>query len=300
MHWSFKRGSYWGYISLKVQPKELSMTAFRALIIAALIGVCAPARPGFAQEGFSPSAQPGPVHLALGYSGRLYIKVLDIQFDQTIEPKAFNSQVRLVTYGLLRAFRKLDMRSNAQGRIVDDQAVPGSMYHANIDGKDNRKVTVTWMGEDVLTSATPAYSNMGNPPASRVQKLAAADPLTQFMRMTLARSHDGPCQGKARFYDGKQLYDLDFSTPRPYVLDARERRFGLVNPLRCNVRYSEVAGFKKKPPEQRNSGLKRPITSDWAQIGNNGPWVLSSLSADTPLGAAVIQLDQMALRGEKR
>ena len=275
------------------------MTAARALMIAALIGFCAPARTALAQEGFSPSAQPGPVRLSLGYSGRLYIKVLDIQFDQAIEPKTFSSQVRLVTYGLLRAFRKLDMRSNAQGRLVEDQPMPGTMYHANIDGKDNRKVTVAWTGEDVLTTASPAYHNMGDPAASRAQRLAAADPLTQFMRMTLARSQDGPCQGKARFYDGKQLYDLDFSSPRPYALDAREKRFGLVNPLRCNVRYTEVAGFKKKPPEQRNSGLKRPVTSDWAQIGNNGPWVLSSIRADTPLGAAVIQLDRLAMRGEK-
>ena len=49
------------------------MTATRALTIAALIGVLGLARPALAQEGFSPAAQPGPVHLALGYSGRLYI-----------------------------------------------------------------------------------------------------------------------------------------------------------------------------------------------------------------------------------
>jgi hypothetical protein len=299
MHWRYKLGSYCSDKQVWERQKELSMPAARNLMIVALVSLCGLTGPAMAQKGFSPAAQSGPVHLSLGYSGRLYIKVLDIQFDQTIEAKAFNSKVRLVTYGLLRTFRKLDMRANAQGRLVDDQPMPGTMYHANIDGKDNRKVSVTWTGEDVSTTATPTYSNMGNPPASRAQRLAAADPLTQFMRMTLARSQAGPCQGKARFYDGKQLYELDFSSPRPYALDARERRLGLVNPLRCNVRYTEVAGFKKKPPEQRNSGLKRPITSDWAQIGSNGPWVLSSLSADTPLGAAVIQLDRLAMRSEK-
>jgi len=275
------------------------MRLARTLMLITLISFGVSTGTARAETGFTPSAQSGPVHMTLGYSGRLYIKVLDIQFDQTIEPRAFNSQVRLVTYGLLRAFRKLDMRANAQGRIVEDQAMPGSMYHANIDGKDNRKVTVTWTGEDVVTTASPAYSNMGNPAANRAQRLAAADPLTQFMRMTLARSKDGPCQGKARFYDGKQLYDLDFSNPRPYALDARERRFGLVNPLRCTVRYTEVAGFKKKAADQRNSGLKRPISSDWAQIGTNGPWVLSSITADTPLGGAVIQLDRLTVRSEK-
>jgi hypothetical protein len=268
-------------------------------MIAALIGVCATATPALAQEGFSPAAQTGPVRLSLGYSGRLYIKVLDIQFDQAIEPKTFSSQVRLVTYGLLRAFRKLDMRSNAQGRLVEDQPMPGTMYHANIDGKDNRKVTVAWTGEDVLTTASPAYHNMGDPAASRAQRLAAADPLTQFMRMTLARSQDGPCQGKARFYDGKQLYELDFSGPKPYRLNSREQRLGLLNPLRCTVRYSEVAGFKKKTAQNKNGGLRRPITTDWAQVGAGGPWVLSSLSADTPLGEATIELAHLKISGAR-
>lgn len=237
--------------------------------------------------------------LTLGYDGRLYIKVLDIQFNQTASPEAFSSKVRLVTYGLLRAFRKLDMRANAQGRVVNGEPQPSSITHQNIDGKHNRKVTATWTGSDVQTAAMPTYDTMGDPSATRTQRLTAADPLTNFMRMTLASSHDGPCQGKARFYDGKQLYELDFAGPKPYRLDNREKRFGLVNPLRCTVRYSEVAGFKKKPVEDRSGGLRRPITTDWAQVGVGGPWVLSSLSAETPLGDAVIELARMNMEGTR-
>lgn len=246
---------------------------------------------------FAPEAK--PMRLDLGYDGRLYIKVLDIQFNQTASPEVFTSKVRLVTYGLLRAFRKLDMRANTQGRVDNSEPQPGSITHQNIDGKRNRKVTATWTGSEVLTASTPTFDNMGDPPATRTQRVTAADPLTNFMRMTLASSHDGPCQGKARFYDGKQLYELDFAGPKPYRLDNREKRFGLVNPLRCTVRYIEVAGFKKKAVEDKSGGLRRPITTDWAQVGAGGPWVLSSLSAETPLGDAVIELARMNIEGTR-
>lgn len=256
-------------------------------------------QPTLAQSTSATTPEAKPMRLELDYDGRLYVKVLDIQFDQTASPEIFTSKVRLVTYGLLRAFRKLDMRANAQGRVVNGEPQPGSITHQNIDGKRNRKVTATWSGSDVSTASIPAYDTMGDPPATRSQRFSAADPLTNFMRMTLASSNEGPCQGKARFYDGKQLYELDFSGPKPYRLNSREQRLGLLNPLRCTVRYSEVAGFKKKTAEDKNGGLRRPITTDWAQVGAGGPWVLSSLSADTPLGEAMIELAHLKLSGTR-
>ncbi|MEY4256684.1 MAG: hypothetical protein RLZZ141_1911 [Pseudomonadota bacterium] len=271
-----------------------------ALRSAALVVALATlASPALAQGPAPVVTDAKPMKLDLGYDGRLYIKVLDIQFNQTASPEAFTSKVRLVTYGLLRAFRKLDMRAYAQGRVSEGEPQPGYITHQNIDGKRNRKVNATWSGSDVLTTSTPTFDNMGDPPATRTQRVTAADPLTNFMRMTLASSQEGPCQGKARFYDGKQLYELDFAGPKPYRLGNREKRFGLVNPLRCTVRYIEVAGFKKKAVEDKSGGLRRPITTDWAQVGVGGPWVLSSLSAETPLGDAVIELARMNMEGTR-
>lgn len=279
------------------------MTGCRRIIAscsaALAVALASIAPPALAQGPTAVTADSKPMRLDLGYDGRLYIKVLDIQFNQTASPEAFTSKVRLVTYGLLRAFRKLDMRANAQGRVINGEPEPGMINHQNIDGKRNRKVNAVWTGSDVITTSSPTYDNMGDPPATRTQRITAADPLTNFMRMTLASSHDGPCQGKARFYDGKQLYELDFAGPKPYSLDSRERRMGLVNPLRCTVRYIEIAGFKKKPADDKNGGLKRPITTDWAQVGVGGPWVLSSLSAETPLGDAVIELARMTMDGTR-
>ena len=276
--------------------RSRSIASCSAVLAVALATLASPVR----AQGDTPLVpEAKAMKLTLGYDGRLYIKVLDIQFNQTASPEAFSSKVRLVTYGLLRAFRKLDMRANAQGRVVNGEPQPSSITHQNIDGKHNRKVTAAWTGSDVVTASTPSYDSMGEPPATRTQRVTAADPLTNFMRMTLASSQEGPCQGKARFYDGKQLYELEFAGPKPYRLDNREKRFGLVNPLRCTVRYSEVAGFKKKQVDDKSGGLRRPITTDWAQVGVGGPWVLSSLSAETPLGDAVIELAHMNMEGTR-
>lgn len=276
--------------------RSRSIASCSAALAAALATLASPVL----AQGTAPAVTDAkPLKLDLGYDGRLYIKVLDIQFNQTASPEAFTSKVRLVTYGLLRAFRKLDMRALAQGRVANGEPQPGSITHQNIDAKRNRKVTATWTASDVVTTSTPTFDNMGDPPATRTQRITAADPLTNFMRMTLASSHDGPCQGKARFYDGKQLYELDFAGPKPYRPDNREKRFGMVNPLRCSVRYIEIAGFKKKAIEDKSGGLRRPITTDWAQVGAGGPWVLSSLSAETPLGDAVIELARMNIEGTR-
>ena len=75
-------------------------------------------------------------------------------------------------------------------------------------------------------------------------------------------------------------------------------RLGLTGPFRCDVRFREVAGFHDLPTDPRNQGLQRPIEVDFAQVGSGGPWVISSLRAQTPLGWAVIELQRLKLASE--
>jgi hypothetical protein len=65
------------------------------------------------------------------------------------------------------------------------------------------------------------------------------------------------------------------------------------------VRYREVAGFKAKPPEQRNQGLKRAIDVTFAQAGAGGPWVMALMRAETPLGPAYVELRHLKLSRPK-
>lgn len=242
--------------------------------------------------GGAAQAQPtAPLKLSLGYDGRFYVKVLEMQLDQEMDADDFRASTRINTWGLGAIVKKLDQRATSAGRIEGTRALPGTFMHQNIDGKRDRRVTTQWRPGEVTTVSAPAYDFWGDPPASRAQKLAAADPLTQFVRITRSSTAAGPCSGDTHFFDGKQLYDFDFARPRPGgEPSGREKSLGLVNPVVCEVQYREVAGFKKKPAEERSQGLKGAIQARFGQLGAGGPWLLSSLQADTKWGRAVIDL----------
>jgi hypothetical protein len=243
------------------------------------------------------SAQDGEMRLSLGYDGRLLVKVLDIRVDLRATASGHSSTARLASYGLLAAFKHLDERANASGRIVHGDPKPGQFSYANLAGKTRRRVETAWAGGEVTMQAAPPFKRLGDTLPTRAQKLAAADPLTELMRMTLNGERADLCRQTYHFFDGKQLYDLQFYNPRPTAAGGREQRLGLTNLLRCDVRFIEVAGFKKKPPNKANQGIKRPIVVDFGQVGAGGPWVLASLHAQTPLGNAVIDLNRVTLSG---
>ena len=235
---------------------------------------------------------PDETRLSLAYDGRLILKVLDIRVEQRLSPSGFGASAQLASYGALALFKTFDVKATTEGRIEDGEARPGVFHYENKDGRRDRHVVATWNGQDVAVTSTPPYADLGSPPASHAQKLAATDPLTQLMRMTLASNQANPCGGGAHlFFDGKQLYALDFGQGvAGGELLSNQEHLGLTNLVRCSVRYREVAGFKAKPPAQRNQGLKRAIDVTFAQVGSGGPWVMALMQADTPLGPAYVEL----------
>jgi hypothetical protein len=242
-------------------------------------------------------AQPpaAPVRLSLAYDGRLIIKVLDLKFDEQVTPAAFGAAADLRSYGILAAFKKFNVRASAHGRIEDGAPKPGLFLYENQDGKRDRKVQVAWRPGEVAMTSTPAFSNLGHPPASLEQKLAAADPLTQLMRISLSPTPAGVCVGAPQFFDGKQLYALEFDHGQTVSVSPAERALGVTSLVRCSVHYREIAGFKPKPPEKRNQGLKSQISVAFGQLGPGGPWVIERVTADTVLGPAVIELKRVQI-----
>lgn len=241
-------------------------------------------------------AQPAgaPTHLSLSYDGDLYIKVLDLHLDQRIAPDRYESKVALRAYGVLAAFKKFDIKAAAHGRVENGAPRPGAFIYDNQDGERLRKVQINWKpGEVVATSNPPFGKNMGSPPASPAQKLAAADPLTQILRITLAAQPSQICAGSPEFFDGKQLYALDFGPGRSVPTDAGQRALGLTSTVRCDVTYREIAGFKPRNAKNRGDALKSGIHVVFGQLGASGPWVIARITADTKFGAAVIVLRRL-------
>ena len=239
------------------------------------------------------------MHLTLDYDGKLYLKVLELRVQQDAAGEAFTSSARLTTYGVLALFRKLDMRAEGRGRLTEAGPMPGAFGHTNAANAKARKVTAAWTGGDVVSTSQPQYPSMGDPPASRAQKLEAADPLTQAMRLALTPADGSPCRGTLKFYDGKQRYDAALSPDGRRELEGRERRLGLTAPVKCRLVYREVAGFKKKPEAEQGEGLKKAVSLGFARIGATGPWAISFVRADTQFGQAEIVLAKVSGRADR-
>jgi hypothetical protein len=277
--------------------KEPSKVKARLALIGAL--VLAIGGPALAQ----PAA---PLKMSMDYDGALYplnlvpVKVLVIHADGDSRPGGFAADVSMKSYGILRALKRVDIDAEAQGRIGEDgQAYPSVFSYIHHDGKRVRHVHVSWTPGDVQATSTPPFFDLGQPPATRAQKLAATDPLTQFVRVAVASGPQAICRGPDRFFDGKQLYALDFGRAEPANLTSEDKAMGLVHGAQCTVRFSEVAGFKAKPPKERDQGLRGPITMVFAQAGADGPWVLANLHADTVIGYANIVLKKLSVSGQR-
>jgi hypothetical protein len=262
-------------------------------MLAALTGVLA-----LLASGVSSAAPPDQeMHLALGYDGRLLVKVLDIEVDARVDRGGFGAEAQLTSSGVLALFKHIHQLASSQGRIEGGEAKPGDFQTQSLSSKTHRKIRTVWRSGDVVMTAQPAYDSLGDPPASLQQKLAAADPLTQLIRLTLGGSRERTCGRSYMFFDGKQLYALDFGPAEDAPLSAADQRLGLSAPFQCEVHYREVAGFKKKPPNKRNQGMNRPIELEFARLGPDGPLLITHLGAETPLGKASIELARLQASG---
>ncbi len=265
--------------------RHLGKFGVAALLI--LLGMAAPA-----------SAQPDEgLSLRLGYDGRLlFIKVLDVSLQERITAGGHSSSARIASFGVLDAFKHFNIDAAETGRIVHGDPEPGVFHHENHDGKRNRKVEVTWTPTDVTTTATPEMTFLGDPPATREQRLSAVGYLTGTMRLTVA-ADQGPCTGAQRIFNGKELSELGFADPQPAEPTETEKKLGLVGPIRCKAAFREIAGYHRKTGKAKNQGLDRPIEVDFAKVGQGGPWVVARVVAHTALGAAVIELARLQMDG---
>ncbi len=248
--------------------------------------------------GATAQAQPdGGLKLDLNYDGRLLVfKVLNVALDERVTASGHSSSARISSYGVLDAFKHFNIDAVETGRIVHGDPQPGVFKHENHDGKTNRKVEVTWSASDVTAVSVPEMTFLGDPPATREQRLASVGYLTAVMRLTVAADH-GPCTGSERIFNGKELSEVGFADPHPTALSDEQKALGLVNGVRCSATFREIAGYKKKKGADRNQGLNRPIQMDFAQVGVGGPWVTARLQAHTLLGNAVIELAHVSLEG---
>jgi len=257
-----------------------------ALAAAALALVAAPA-----------AAQPPPRKLELSYSGSLNalhltgeVKVLALHVSEQAGAGNFDTHADLHSYGLLRAFKRIDVWTAADGPV--EAGLPRPHVFDFIETKKNgsrKRTLLTWLKDKVVSQ--PPHPAFGKPPPTMAQELSASDPVTQMSRIAYAAGSGSICGHSWRFFDGVQLYDLQLGPPAADRPTPRDKALGVTEAAHCVVRYVEVAGFRHKPGA--DTGIRSAISARFGRLGAAGPWVALTLKADTLLGDAQVQLDSV-------
>jgi hypothetical protein len=204
----------------------------------------------------------GPRRLDISYAGYLplpiigtRIKAANANISAWIGPSAYNIVSRAEAAGIVGWFVDYNLIISSTGVVGPDGLKPSHYDSFNKDGKKNRHVLVDFLADDVVTTATPRFGDMGFPPASHEQKMESMDPLAAILQLSLGAeaTPDNPCGGPVRAYDGKQRYDLKLT----FVGRIAYRSDAYTGPaLKCDVEYVELAGFKDKTQEQRAKDKK--------------------------------------------
>jgi hypothetical protein len=246
-------------------------------------------------------AQPGqPIKVELSYAGVLNalhlpgeVKVLTMEVVERAGPADFATGADIRTYGLLKALKHVDIRTDAAGPVEAGTPHPRAFEFTTFEKKRTKHVTLTWTSTDVLQ--TPPHRDGGHPPPTAALKLTAADPVTTFSRAIYAPNGPALCARNWRFFDGAQIYELQFQPPKAAGLSSQEQAMGLTAALTCPVRYAEIAGFTHHPGDHHDDWLKSDIIARFGKVGAAGPWVFVSLKSDTFLGYAKVELTAVTL-----
>jgi hypothetical protein len=244
-------------------------------------------------------AQPPPRTLELDYSGLLNalhvtgdVKVLQLHVAEQAGASHFDTHADMHSYGILRAFKRIDVWTASDGPV--EAGLPHAHVFDFIETKKDgsrKRTLLTWNKADVVSQ--PPHHGFGNPAPTPAQELAASDPVTQLSRISYAASGGVICGHSWRFFDGVQLYELQLGPGVADQLTAHDKSMGVTEAVQCGVHYVEVAGFRHKPGA--DTGIRSAISARFGRLGADGPWVALSMRADTALGYAKVQLDNVRL-----
>ena len=185
-------------------------------------------------------------------------------FDVMLDGPTYSMDARVKTTGIADIFVDYDMRIASSGYVEDDGLQSYNFVSQNFDGKKNRRVEMTYGATDVEMVATPAFGNLGFPPATPEQKLAALDPITALIDVFFQpRSSENPCGDSIKIFDGRQLTHLNFT----YIgqTDISTKAYNGKG-IECHVKVDRVAGYKKGDKGSNLSGIDGPMKIYFAPV----------------------------------
>ena len=211
-----------------------------------------------------------PMRLVYDIQATAYLLFIPVtgkaEFRAELGPDVYNLRTRVKTTGIADLFVDYDMQVAASGYVTDEGLQPYSYVSQNNDGKKNRRVELIYQGDDVAMTATPAFGNLGEPPATPAQKIDAHDPISALVDFMLRpQTAENVCRGPLKTFDGRQLTHLSFEYKKMTRVNTRVFKG---DAMECHVTVNRVAGYKKGDRGSNLSGIDGPMRMYIAPLGN--------------------------------
>ena len=214
-------------------------------------------------------------------------------FRLDMKPNTYAIKGKVKTTGLADILVNYDMDLAASSYVRDDELQTYAYASQNNDGKKNRRVEMTYGQSDVAMTATPAFGNLGEPPATPEQKLDARDPLTAFLGHGFIprAAGDDPCGGPMKIFDGRQLTWLHFEN---HGLKKVKTDGFKGEAYECHVSMDKIAGYKKGEANKDTlTGIDGPLRM-WMAPLPNGTIMPVKIQADTDkIGTVTLQVSKL-------
>ena len=184
-------------------------------------------------------------------------------FDVTLDGDTYNMRSRVRTTGVADIFVDYDMHLAASGYVRDDGLYTYNYISQNYDGKKDRRVEMTYHPDSFDMVATPEFGDLGHPPATTEQALAALDPITALINVSFQpRDPEEPCGGPLRTFDGRQLTELRLE----YIRETNIRTHAWRGRgIECHVTLDRIAGYKEGETGSNLSGIEGPMRMYFAE-----------------------------------
>ncbi len=271
-------------IAIRTGPMKPRFTLAAAAATAALAGLFAASGPAGAETRT----------FAAAYDMKIWgLTAGRFDLNVTFDAAAYKAATTQKTTGLVRSMvgDSQDYKASSEGVLTPAGARPTAYRHQG--GKRNRLVTVSFTDQDVVTVADPPMG-MGDPPATREQKLGATDSVSSFVEMLAMPGLRDPCNRTIKVFDGRGRFDLVF---RPDGREAVATGAWKGQAFRCSVAYKRIAGFRKPDPGEKQEAFDQPLKFLFAPLqgGLYAPVRVEMPTED--VGVAVLEARSLSVNG---
>ncbi|WP_420434897.1 DUF3108 domain-containing protein [Hyphobacterium sp.] len=223
----------------------------------------------------------------------LVFRVGRVSLNANLGIDGYAARAHVQAAGLAALFTDFSIDSDVEGLFAQGHPVPVNYGHIERTGDKTRVVDVDFEDGIARSTASPAFSSWGDPPASETDRTGVVDPMTATLLLSelVTASDSAPCEGVIPVFDGKQRYDLNLVSRGIETIRTRGYR-GEV--LVCDAYYAPISGYD--PEDWPEPGETRHPLRMWiAPIGDGTAFLPVRLHTRAGFGGVTVELRELRL-----